>query len=67
MFFPARCLSSFIIISVQVFQHKIDVSDSESNAYYSLESLRDFEYFCEAVIRQTVEGNRPESRTRDTE
>ena len=43
----------------------MDVSDSESNDYYSLDSWRDFEDFCEAVIRQTVEENRPESRTRD--
>ena len=60
IFFPARCLSSFIITSVQVFRHKMDVSYSESSDYYSLDSYRDFEDFCEAVIRQTVE----ESRTR---
>ena len=38
----------------------MDVSYSESSDYYSLDSYRDFEDFCEAVIRQTVE----ESRTR---
>ena len=45
----------------------MDVSYSESSDYYSLDSLRDFEDFCEVVIRQTVEENRPESRTRATE
>ena len=43
----------------------MDVIDSESNAYYSLGSKRDFGDFCEAVIRQTVEGKRLESRTRN--
>ena len=38
----------------------MDVSYSESSDYYSLDSYRDFEDFCGAVIRQTVE----ESRTR---
>ena len=49
-------------------RHKMDVSYSESSDYYnSLDSLRDFEDFCEVVIRQTVEENRLESRTRATE
>ena len=70
MFFSPRRLTrrlrSFviIIISVQVFRHKMDVSYSESSDYYSLDSSREFEDFCEAVIRQTVEENGPESRTR---
>ena len=51
---------SVLFCSVQVFRHKMDVSYSESSDYYSLDSYRDFEDFCEAVIRQTVE----ESRTR---
>ena len=69
MFFSPRSSPSFVIIisSVQVFRHKMDVSYSESSDYYSLDSLRDFEDFCEVVIRQTVEENRPESRTRATE
>ena len=69
MFFSPRSSPSFVIIicSVQVFRHKMDVSYSESSDYYSLDSLRDFEDFCEVVIRQTVEENRPESRTRTTE
>ena len=69
MFFLPRSSPSFVIIisSVQVFRHKMDVSYSESSDYYSLDSLRDFEDFCEVVIRQTVEENRPESRTRATE
>ena len=69
MFFSPRSSPSFVIIisSVQVFRHKMDVSYSESSDYYSLDSLRDFEDFCEVVIQQTVEENRPESRTRATE
>ena len=69
MFFSPRSSPSFVIIisSVQVFRHKMDVSYSESSDYSSLDSLRDFEDFCEVVIRQTVEENRPESRTRATE
>ena len=68
MFFLPRSSPSFVIIisSVQVFRHKMDVSYSESSDYYSLDSYRDFEDFCEVVIRQTVEENRPESRTRAT-
>ena len=40
MFFSPRRLRSFviIIISVQVFRHKMDVSYSESSDYYSLDS-----------------------------
>ena len=38
MFFPASPTFVIIIISVQVFRHKMDVIDSESNAYYSLGS-----------------------------
>ena len=34
---------------------------SETNAYYSLDSQRDFEDFCEADVGQTVEGSRPGS------
>ena len=69
MFFSPHRLRFFVIIisSVQVFRHKMDVSYSESSDYYSLDSYRDFEDFCEVVIRQTVEENRPESRTRATE
>ena len=69
MFFSPRSSPSFVIIisSVQVFRHKMDVSYSESTDYYSLDSLRDFEDFCEVLIRQTVEENRPESRTPATE
>ena len=36
-------------------------SDSETNAYYNLESQRDFEDFCDSDIPQTVEGSRPRS------
>ena len=66
MFCSPRSSPSFVIIisSVRVFRHKMDVSYSESSDYNSLDSLRDFEDFCEAVIRQTIEENRPESRTR---
>ena len=38
MFFSALPSFVIIIISVQVFRHKMDVIDSESNAYYSLGS-----------------------------
>ena len=33
----------------------MDASNSESNVHYGLDSQRDFEDFCEAVIRQTVD------------
>ena len=39
----------------------MNVRYSETNAYYSLDSQRDFEDFCKADIRQTVEGSRPGS------
>ncbi len=42
----------------------MDVSESEYNAYYSLDSQRDFEDFCEADIRQTMEPSRSGSSTR---
>ena len=42
----------------------MDVSQSEYNAYYSLDSQRDFEDFCEADIRQTMEPSWSGSSTR---
>ena len=42
----------------------MDVSESEYNAYYSLDSQRDFEDFCKADIRQTMEPSRSGSSTR---
>ena len=40
----------------------MDVNDSECNVHYSLDSQRDFEDFCEAVIRQTVDADLPHRR-----
>ena len=42
----------------------MDVSESEYNAYYRLDSQRDFEDFCEADIRQTMEPSRSGSSIR---
>ena len=42
----------------------MDVSESEYNAYYRFDSQRDFEDFCEADIRQTMEPSRSGSSTR---
>ena len=42
----------------------MDVSESEYNAYNSLDSQRAFEDFCEADIRQTMEPSRSGSSTR---
>ena len=39
----------------------VNVRYSATNAYYSLDSRRDFEHFREADFRQTVEGSRPGS------
>ena len=40
----------------------MDCSDRESNVHYSLDSQRDFENFCEAVIWQTVDSDLPHRR-----